>query len=308
MALISVVMGVFNGAPTLGTTLDSILMQTQRDFECIVVDDGSTDDTPRILAAYAARDPRIRVIRQENTGLTRALITGCAEARGTYIARHDCGDTSESRRFALQARLLEENAELVFVSCWTAYVGPEGEPLYDVRGTGTAGPTAILDSSREWGVIDGPTHHGSVMMRRDAYQSAGGYRAAFAAGQDWDLWYRLAALGKFQIEPETLYTARITPDSISGGSRTAQQALATLSLAAMRARGRGEDDAEFVRQAAAVQVVRDKTACGEARGLYAIGEALRRRGDMRARRYLRRAMTRCPFLVKVWVRYAQSFF
>jgi len=301
-------MSVYNGGDELRPTLASILAQSGVDFELVVIDDGSTDSSGAVLDDIAARDSRVHVIHQENRGLTRALATGCAGAHGRYIARHDCGDTSHPRRLALQKQLLDDNADLAFVSCWTAYVGPEDEPLYETRGSGAASaPTAILDPSREWGVVDGPTHHGSVMMRRDAYERAGGYRAAFAVGQDWDLWYRIAALGKFQTVPETLYTAQITPGSISGGARTAQQELAKLSLAAMNARQRGGSDEEILRRAAAVRVVRDTTPCGEARGLYAIGEVLRRRRDPRACPYFRRALALCPSLIKAWIRYAQSF-
>src|SRR5438309_11131114 len=115
MPAISVVMGVYNGASTLAATLDSILGQTEGDFECIVVDDGSTDATAAVLDEYASRDPRIRVIRQANAGLTRALIAGCASARGTYIARHDAGDLSDARRFALQRRTLDADSSVAFV-------------------------------------------------------------------------------------------------------------------------------------------------------------------------------------------------
>ena len=306
---VSVVMGVYNGEESLRATLNSILAQSGVDFELIAVDDGSTDSSGAILDELAARDSRVRVIHQENRGLTRALITGCAAARGRYIARQDCGDISDPRRLALQKQLMDQNADVVFVSCWTAFVGPGNEPLYESRGTGAgSSPLAILDAAREWGVIDGPTCHPSVMMRRDAYERAGGYRAAFAVGQDWDLWYRLAAIGKFQMVPEMLYTAQVTPRGISGGARSAQQTIARLSLAAMRARMKGESDAAFIEQASAVRVTPDRSACGEARGLYAIGEALRRRRDVRARHYLRRAIGRCPQFVKAWVRYAQSFF
>jgi glycosyltransferase involved in cell wall biosynthesis len=306
---ISVVMSVYNGQAGLRASAESILTQSGVDLELIVVDDGSTDASGAILDEMTSRDRRVRVIHQENRGLTRALIAGCAAARGRYIARQDCGDTSDPRRLVLQKEFLDGNDELVFVSCWTAFAGPEGEPLYESRGTGAASsPIAILDVQREWGVIDGPTCHPSVMMRRDAYERAGGYRPAFAVGQDWDLWYRLAAFGKFQIVPQTLYTAEVTPRGISGGARRAQQIIAQLSLAAMRARMNGESDDEFVRRAAAVCIVRDGSKCAEGRGLYTIGEALRRRGDVRARRYLRLAIARCPRLLKAWIRYAQSFF
>jgi glycosyltransferase involved in cell wall biosynthesis len=306
--MISVVMGVYNGAATIELTLDSILGQTERDFECVVVDDGSTDDTPGILGTYASRDSRLRILTQPNAGLTRALIAGCAAARGTYIARHDAGDLSDPRRFELQSRALDEDAELVFVSCWTEYVGPELEPLYAAHGTGVAGnPIRMIDLSREHGVTDGPTHHGSVMFRRDSYLRAGGYRSQFHYGQDWDLWYRLGEEGTFQIVPEVLYTARVTPDAISSASRATQQRMAALSRMALLARSRGESEDSILEEAARIEPVRSKANRARADGLYFIGEALRRNGDPRARRYLGQAIATWPPSAKAWIRYLQSF-
>lgn len=308
MTSVTVVMAVYNGAGTLTATLDSILVQTHRDFECIVVDDGSTDDTPRILAAYASRDSRLRVITQPNAGLTRALIAGCAAAQGTYIARQDAGDLSNPRRFALQSRALDEDADLAFVSCWTEYVGPELEPMYAARGTGVAGkPIRMIDLSREHGVADGPTHHGSVMFRRDAYLRAGGYRPQFYYGQDWDLWYRLGEEGTFQIIPEVLYTARVTLDAISSASRATQQRIARLSRMALLARSRRESEDSILEEAARLAPVRGGANRARSDGLYFIGEALRRNGDPRARRYLRQAIATWPPSPKAWIRYLQSF-
>ena len=91
---VSVVMSVYNGASNLAATMDSILSQEGVELEFIVVNDGSTDETGEILDDYARRDDRVRVIHQENTGLTRALIRGCAAATGEFIARQDAGDVS----------------------------------------------------------------------------------------------------------------------------------------------------------------------------------------------------------------------
>jgi glycosyltransferase involved in cell wall biosynthesis len=305
MSAISVVMGVYNAASTLAATLDSILGQTERDFECIVVDDGSTDATPAILAEYASRDPRIRVLRQANAGLTRALIAGCGAARGTYIARHDAGDLSDPRRFALQKQALDADASVVFVSAATQYAGPELEPLYVSR-AGSSEAISIVDFSDPRIIVDGPTHHGSVMFRRDAYERSGGYRAAFFYGQDWDLWYRLAEIGRFRAIDDVLYTARITPESISGAARLQQEQLAELSRAALEARHRGESEAAILERAAAVERAPRRALGRGAKGLYFIGEALRRNGDRRARSYLRRSIAAWPFSVQAWVRYVQS--
>jgi GT2 family glycosyltransferase len=301
---VSVVMSVYNGAAHLAQTLDSILRQTLSDIEVIVVDDGSTDATGAILRNAALRDPRLRVITQENQGLTRALILGCAEARAPLVARHDADDLSDPRRLEKEAAALDADPDLAFVACWTAFVGPEMEPLSVSRGTGRARqPVSILDDRETWGVIDGPTSHCCVMFRRDAYQRAGGYRAEWKYGQDWDLWYRLAERGKFQMIEEVLYTARFTPGGISGSARRRQAAVAKLSLEALRVRQRGQSDAPIATRAAAIG---RGARAGEAAGLYFIGEALRRNGDPRAKSYLRRAIAARPLDPRAWVRYAQA--
>jgi glycosyltransferase involved in cell wall biosynthesis len=305
---ISVVMGVYNAGTALGETLESLQTQDDRDFEIVAVNDGSTDSSGALLNEWAARDGRLRVIHQENHGLTHALITGCAAARGAFIARHDAGDTSLPSRLQKQRAALVANRELAFVSCWTELAGPEREHLMVVKGSGRSrAAVSILDRDERWGVIDGPTHHGSVMFSRDAYEHAGGYRAAFYVGQDWDLWYRLAALGKFQMIEEVLYVARVGPDDLSVGARRAQARIAKLSRGALEARLRGGGDAAIVARAAAIRPRRDASRYRRAAGFYFIGEALRRNGDIRARRYFRHAIATSPLYWRAWLRYAQSW-
>jgi len=132
-ALLSVVMGVYNGENNLFKTIDSILNQTYTDFEFIIINDGSTDKTSEILKEYAARDNRIRVIEQENTGLTKALIRGCKEAQGKYIARQDAGDISLPTRFEKQLKLLLSNPKLIMCSCWGRMLGPNNEILTEIK-------------------------------------------------------------------------------------------------------------------------------------------------------------------------------
>src|SRR6516225_9750261 len=133
---VSVVMSVYNGASDLAVSVDSILSQEGVEFEFIVVNDGSTDQSGQILNEYAQRDSRLRIIHQENAGLTRALIRGCQAVRGEFIARQDAGDISLPNRLQSQATLLREHHNCVLVSCWTDMIGPKGEFLYSLRGTG----------------------------------------------------------------------------------------------------------------------------------------------------------------------------
>src|ERR1700750_1417633 len=105
---ISVVMSVYNGASQLGTTIDSVLNQEGASFEFVIVNDGSTDEVPQILETYARRDARVKVINQENQGITRGLIAGCAAAKGTYIARQDAGDISMPGRLARELHFIRQ--------------------------------------------------------------------------------------------------------------------------------------------------------------------------------------------------------
>ena len=285
---LSVVMAVFNGASAIATTLDSILGQTERAFELIVVDDGSTDTTPAILADYAARDARIRVIRQTNAGLTRALIRGCAEARADVIARHDCGDRSHRERFAGNALLGEARGGLVrhpFVDR-TAISCTSRAPKERTSGAACFRRRATH--------IHALPHHGSAMFRRDAYARAGGYRAEFRVAQDLDLWIRIARDGgTFAIAEDVLYDATVDPRSISGTARTAQVRLTEIAVALRDGHGSLADAARVTPPAI--------TPRGEAAALYFIGKCLLRQRNPKGRRYLREAIRRDPWHWRAWV-------
>ena len=107
---VSVVMSVYNGALNLTPSMNSILSQEGVSLEFIVVNDGSTDNTGEILDDFARRDPRVRIIHQENSGLTRALINGCGVATGEFIARQDAGDLSLPGRLARQLDVLRKRS------------------------------------------------------------------------------------------------------------------------------------------------------------------------------------------------------
>jgi glycosyltransferase involved in cell wall biosynthesis len=304
---ISIVMGVYNGASTVRETITSLLSQQECDIEVIAVDDGSTDGTSRLLHEFAQQDGRLRIVNKRNEGLTRALITGCQAARGVYIARQDAGDVSLPRRVTIQREMLRANPKVTFTSCATQYAGPEMEPLWVAHPTGKALSAArVIDLGLPSALADGPTHHGSVMFRRDTYDRVGGYRQEFYYGQDFDLWFRLAQAGLFQTVDEILYIARITPGSLSAQARSKQQRLAAISRAALALRLRGQADSELLKRALRVRPSAQSGVRGRAQGLYFIGETLRRNGHPKARQYLRRAMLSWPFSPRAWVRYAQT--
>jgi glycosyltransferase involved in cell wall biosynthesis len=307
---VSVVMGVYNGAEHLEQTLDSVLSQEGCDLEFVVVDDGSTDDTGRILDEWAAKDARLRVIHQQNTGLTRALIRGCAEAHGEFIARQDAGDVSLAGRLQEQSAVLRNNESLAIVSCWTRYVGPDGEFLYEHSGSGVAKwPVDIIDLRQHHCVLDGPSHHGSVMFRRDNYFQAGCYRAQFYFAQDWDLWYRIGMTGKFQMLQSTLYEARIGLGDISTCNKHSQEGLALLSLQSLKLRVAGLSDAGVLDKANQIRPrgSRNSSRGNISHGSYFIGECLRRNGSVVKARYcFWQTIKDNPLHLKAWVRLVQS--
>src|SRR5687767_5615511 len=104
---ISVLMSVYNGERYLAPAMDSILAQMYRDFELIVIDDGSNDSSPAILQDYAKRDPRVKLTLRGNKGLTVTLNEAFAQSTGKYLARMDCDDVALPERFAKQVELLD---------------------------------------------------------------------------------------------------------------------------------------------------------------------------------------------------------
>jgi glycosyltransferase involved in cell wall biosynthesis len=306
---VSVVMSVYNGASDLPVTMNSILSQEGVEFEFIVVNDGSSDKSGQILNEYAQRDGRLRIIHQENTGLTRALIHGCNVARGEFIARQDNGDVSLPGRLKNQVALLREHGDCVLVSCWTEFIGPQGEFLYTMRGTGAASsPINIFSKEAELGVIDGPTSHPSTMFRTRQYSQCGGYRSEFYCGQDWDLWYRLASLGTFCTLQKTLCVCRFTLGSVSSSWKHEQTRFGQLSKNAMLMRERGMSDAPALAEARQLltSLKRKVTRHDRSAANYFIGRCLLKNRNGAAVAYLMSAIKEDPLHLRAWISLAQS--
>lgn len=307
---VSVVLAVRDGSRHLEDTIESVLRQSLADLELIVVDDGSIDPLVSThLRRLSAQDSRIRILERPAEGLTSALIAGCAAARGPFIARIDNGDRMERERLAKQVDAMRRFDDCELVTCRTAFYGPRWEPLWQ---TAPAAANEPLDAFaiEQAGITVPISHHGSVLFRTRTYAEVGGYRPEFRLGQDWDLWYRLAERGRFQVVPDVLYHARIFPHSISMSRVSAQRRFGELSLDASLARRRGSSDAAIVAEAAAlsrqVAASQPRSARDGAAGYYFIGEALRRNGDRACRRYLARALWGRPWSPRAWLRLVQA--
>ena len=217
MPKLSVVMSVFNGEAFVADAIEFILSQTYRDFEFIAINDGSTDATLSIMQRYAAKDSRIRIIDQENTGLTIALRRGIDEARGEFIARMDVDDVSLPTRFEKQMALFDRHPELVAVTTDVEHFLEDGSffALAQLRRDTRLLPLLLVFSNAIGG-------HGQVVFRRDAYIKSGGYNPDFRYAQDGELWIRLVDQGPFGIVPETLYRYRTGHENITSLFRSEQ--------------------------------------------------------------------------------------
>jgi len=296
--LLSVVMGVYNGGAALAESVNSVLGQSDVDLELVVVDDGSTDGSASLLDTLAAQDARLRVIHQKNTGLTCALIRGCEEARGDFIARQDCGDQSLPGRFAAGIALLDSSATVVLTCCGARMLAPRGEHLFDVIRDGDELQRGLREVTAH--TYRGPTHHGATMFRRDAYRRAGGYRSQWRVSQDVDLWLRLVEVGECVAYPMVGYEVRLDLHGISASRRAEQVRFSALAFSCAAARkAHGTDDQvlqSFEPDVLTAQVA--SRATREASELYFFGSCLRRSNPAAARFYLRQAVRRQPFSPK----------
>ncbi len=214
---LSVVLSVYNGEAFVADAIECILDQTYTDFELILINDGSKDGSLEIMERYAARDKRVRIIDQENTGLTIALRRGVDAARGEYIARMDVDDWSMPDRFEKQMALLRANPELVAVTCDLEHFYDDGTRSHvaKIRKDPRVLPLYMVFTNRIGG-------HGQMIYRRDAYHAAGGYDPEYNYAEDYDLWTRLLEQGPFGVVPEVLYRYRTGHDSISSRNAVRQ--------------------------------------------------------------------------------------
>jgi glycosyltransferase involved in cell wall biosynthesis len=210
-----VALPVHNGADTLPAALDSLLAQTCPDFEILLVDDGSTDATPGVLARYAARDARVRPFRQERDGLVAALNLALEQARAPYIARMDADDFCLPERLAVQADYLDAHPEISLVGCRVRFGGdPDAAGGYarHVAWTNTLLRPEDIELNR---FRESPFPHPSVMFRVETVARHGGYREGDFP-EDYELWLRwLEAGARMGKAPETLLVWNDPPNRLS---------------------------------------------------------------------------------------------
>lgn len=198
---ISVVMPVRNAAAYVDAAVASIVGQTWTDWELLAIDDGSTDDSAARLVAWAGREPRVRVLRQEGCGLARSVNRGLEEARADWVARMDSDDEARPERLARQWRRVKAGDGTNLCGTWVATFGAAGRHVW-------RHPVAD-EGIRARMLFNSPLTHPSVLFERAVALSLGGYRESHEPADDYDLWSRGRAKWRYANVPAALLRYRI---------------------------------------------------------------------------------------------------
>ena len=212
---VSVLLPVRDGGEKLDGAMTSLVTQSFEDFEVVVIDDGSADDTADRLAGWAGRDPRIVVERQGPAGIVAALERARRSARGRYLARMDADDVAEPGRLEAQVGLLRDRPELAACGCGVRYFPPEavqeGARRYERWINGVRTPREIAESI----FVECPIAHPTLVVRTEALASVGGWSDR-PWPEDYDLILRLWAGGhRLGKVPDVLHLWRERPDRLS---------------------------------------------------------------------------------------------
>jgi hypothetical protein len=206
---VSVVLPVYNCPQYVGEAIQSILDQSFADFELILIDDGSTDETPSVLQRYA--DARIRLFTQKNQGLAATLNRGIGLAQGHFIARQDQDDVSLPERLARQVAFLDSHPKCGLVGTW-AEIWRERNRTQRVHRHPCDDATLKFEL-----LFNNPFVHSSVMIRKAALDRVGGYceDKNRQPPEDYELWSRIAREYQVANLPEVLHVYRETGGSMS---------------------------------------------------------------------------------------------
>lgn len=235
---ISCLMPAYNGEQFISQAIDSIINQTYKNFEIIIVDDGSTDSTPSILSRYEQQDNRIKVFTTSNRGVVAARNFGLARCSGTYIACMDCDDIATPNRFAIQLCEFRKKPNAVAVGGLVSGIDEHGTVLYP--------PTSFSPVSKTRLDIFPPlvanVQTSAGMFPKTALESAGGYRSTFPNAEDWDLYLRLARYGNFYNPSELVLYYREYSSSLSMKNFVLTETSGALAEIAAIAREMGLED------------------------------------------------------------------
>jgi GT2 family glycosyltransferase len=207
---VSVVMAVYNTERYVAQAIDSILQQTFTDFEFVILNDGSTDGSLRILEHYAQRDDRIRLISRENQGIPRTRNDLLMASQGEFIAVMDSDDVALPDRLALQVTFLRQHPEVVCVGGAHDLIDHKGRFLTRLQ-------LPTHDEAIQQAAILGhaPLCNPCALIRRESLIQIGGYDERLGQAEDLDVWLKLGEIGKLANLAEPVLQYRVHPKSVS---------------------------------------------------------------------------------------------
>jgi glycosyltransferase involved in cell wall biosynthesis len=208
---VSVILPAYNCATYIEEAMRSILDQTMRDFELLVIDDGSTDNTLAVVQRVAAEDGRVRIISRPNTGLSKALNEAITAAKAPLVARMDADDVSLPRRLERQLEYMRAHPECVLLGTSVMLIDPYGLDIAEMHNPLEHDEIEAQLMTGRGGTVVHPT----AMMRRDALIAVGLYRSEFDRSEDLDLFLRLAEHGRVANIGEALLRYRRHLASVS---------------------------------------------------------------------------------------------
>ena len=222
---ISVVMPVFNNEKYLKESIESVLNQTYHNYEFIIVNDGSTDSSEKIIKNYQKQDDRIILLTQDNQGITKSLNRGIKNSKGKYIARMDADDICDSKRFEFQIQFLEKHPNTDIVGSMVSKISEKGEVIRILDDLPSE------DYQIKWHLLFGtPLIHPALMIRKCVFINNGFYNDRLNFAQDIEFWRRTSSHVKFFNLPKILLNLRIHNQSTSSMFQSEQNSVREKSL------------------------------------------------------------------------------
>lgn len=241
----SVLLPVYNAGEPLREAIESILKQDEPDFELLIIEDCSTDGSAAVIRSFAQSDSRIRAIFHErNAGLAATLNEGLREARAPLVARMDQDDVALPNRLSTQIRFLETRPEIAVAGSFVYHMGCTARLDHLVRLP--VEHEAIARKLQKTNCL----YHSSVILRRDAILSLGGYRTEFKNAEDYDLWLRASRVYRLANLPVPLLRYRFSATGMTLGKKWQQVFYVQMALVSHR---HPEWDIEKVRRQAGLE-------------------------------------------------------
>jgi len=286
---ISVIMAVHNAEAYLAQAIESILNQSFRDFEFIIINDGSTDRSKSILEHFGSTDARIKTVDQDNLGLTKSLNSAIKLSRADLIARMDADDIAHPTRFEKQLQFLNKHPEVICIGTHANLIDLFGAKIGE-----HAPPSDHASIDRDlmkgigWSIV-----HPSAMIRKSSLEKVNGYDERYRTSQDLDLFLKLAEMGKLANIPEKLIDYRQHFSSANRAKKDEQRRLKfqIVSEAAARRRIDPPKESDLIHF---TEMSRGKQHC-------VWGWAVLKNGKSDiARRHAYRAIRAAPTSVEAW--------